>query len=45
MRISIGQIIVLLIILFLLFGDLNVAKKRLQNFSKQVNKLLQKNKK
>lgn len=45
MRISLGQIIVLLLILFLLFGDLNIAKKQIQNFSKQINKLFQKNKK
>ena len=38
MRISIGQIIILLIISFLLFGDFDNLKKKLINFLKQVNK-------
>nr|YP_009495564.1 tatAE [Nitzschia sp. (in: diatoms)]AWQ64294.1 tatAE [Nitzschia sp. (in: diatoms)]BBC77758.1 Sec-independent protein translocase component tatA [Nitzschia sp. NIES-3581]BCQ06497.1 Sec-independent protein translocase component tatA [Nitzschia putrida] len=41
MRISIGQIIVVIIILFLLFGDLQSAKKGLLNVTKQINKIFQ----
>ena len=42
MRISFGQIIIVLLILFLLFGDLQNAKKRLQNLLKQINKFFEK---
>ncbi len=41
MRISIGQIIVLLLLLFLLFGDLQAAKKKLVFLIKQVGNLFQ----
>jgi hypothetical protein len=40
MRISIGQILILLIISFLLFGDFDDLKKRLVGFSTQINKFL-----
>jgi Sec-independent protein translocase protein TatA len=41
MRISIGQIIVLLLLLFLLFGDFQTAKKKLIVLIKQVGDLFQ----
>nr|BBC77925.1 Sec-independent protein translocase component tatA [Nitzschia palea] len=37
MRISIGQIIVLILLLFLLFGDFQDMKKKLSALLKQVN--------
>ena len=40
MRISIGQILILLIISFLLFGDLDNLKKKLTNLLTQMNKLI-----
>ncbi len=40
MRISIGQIIILAIILFLLFGDFQNMKKRLTMTLKQINNFL-----
>lgn len=40
MKISIGQILMLLIVSFLLFGDFDNLKKRLINFSTQINKFL-----
>lgn len=41
MRISIGQIIILVIILFLLFGDFQSLRKKLTIVFKQVNNFLQ----
>ena len=41
MRISIGQIIVLLLFLFLLFGDFKTTKKKLISLFKQVNTFFQ----
>lgn len=41
MRISIGQIIILAIILFLLFGDFQNIKRRLITVLKQINNFLQ----
>lgn len=41
MRISIGQIIILALLLFLLFGDFQSAKKKLRTILKQVNDLFQ----
>jgi len=40
MRISIGQILILLIISFLLFGDFDNLKKKLTNLLTHVNKLI-----
>ena len=40
MRISIGQIVILLIISFLFFGDFDNLKKKLRGFLKQTNKFL-----
>ena len=40
MRISIGQILILLIISFLLFGDFDNLKKKLTNILTQINKLI-----
>lgn len=40
MRISIGQIFVLLIIGFLLFGDVQSLKNKLKDFSKKMKVLL-----
>ena len=37
MRISIGQIIILIVISFLLFGDFESLKKKLTDFSKKMN--------
>ena len=46
MRISIGQILVLLIIIFLLFGDFDTLKKRITNLLRQITQFAnQKNKK
>lgn len=46
MRISIGQILVLLIIIFLLFGDFNALKKKITSLLRQITQLAnQKNKK
>jgi hypothetical protein len=42
MRISIGQILILLIISFLLFGDFDNLKKKLTDFSKKINTFLNK---
>ena len=42
MRVSLGQIVVLFIILFLMFGDFQSAKKRLLNIFKQINDFLEK---
>ena len=42
MRISVGQILILLIISFLLFGDFDSLKKRLTSFLKQTNNFLNK---
>nr|BBC77509.1 Sec-independent protein translocase component tatA [Nitzschia sp. PL3-2] len=42
MRIGFGQIIILIIVLFLLFGDLESAKKRLTIVTKQINNFFQK---
>jgi len=39
MRISIGQIIILLLIIFLLFGDFKTLKKKLTNVFRQLKKL------
>lgn len=41
MRISVGQIIILVIILFLLFGDFQSVKKKLTTGLKQINNFLQ----
>ena len=38
MRISIGQILILVIISFLLFGDFNSLKKKLTNLLTYINK-------
>lgn len=40
MKISIGQILMLLIVSFLLFGDFDNLKKRLISFLTQINKFL-----
>lgn len=40
MRISIGQIIILLIVTSLLFGDIENLKKKLTNFLKKTNQFL-----
>lgn len=40
MRISIGQILILLIISFLLFGDFDNLKKKLIKLLTRVNKLI-----
>ena len=42
MRISVGQLVILLLILFLLFGDFQTAKKKLISSTKQINKFFQK---
>lgn len=41
MRISIGQITILVLLLFLLFGDIQNVKKRLTAFLKQLNVFFQ----
>lgn len=41
MRISIGQIIILVVILFLLFGDFQSMKKKLTTVLKQINNFSQ----
>ena len=41
MRISIGQITILVLLLFLLFGDVQSVKKRLTAFLKQLNVFFQ----
>ena len=40
MRISIGQILILLIISFLLFGDFDNVKKKLTNLLTHIHKLV-----
>ena len=40
MRISIGQILILLTISFLLFGDFDSLKKKLTNLLTEINKLI-----
>jgi Flp pilus assembly pilin Flp len=40
MRISIGQMLLLVIISFLLFGDFNSFKKTLTNLLTQINKFV-----
>ena len=40
MRISIGQILVVLVISFLLFGDIQSLKSKLKHFSKKIKVLL-----
>ena len=42
MRISIGQIILLLTISFLLFGDIQNLKKKLKNLLKEIEVFLKK---
>lgn len=42
MRISLGQIIVLGLIFFLLFGDFHYTKKKLTALLKQINNFFQK---
>ena len=42
MRISIGQIIILLTISFLLFGDIQNLKKKLKNLLKEIEVFLKK---
>lgn len=39
MRISIGQILVLIVIFFLLFGDFQQAKKKITTLLKQINNI------
>lgn len=40
MRISIGQILILLVISFLLFGDLQNLKNKLKDLSKKIKSFL-----
>ena len=40
MRISIGQILIVLIISFLLFGDMKSLKPKLKNLSKKIKTFL-----
>lgn len=40
MRISIGQILILVMISFLLFGDFNSLKKKLTSFLTHINKFV-----
>nr|BBC77615.1 Sec-independent protein translocase component tatA [Nitzschia sp. PL1-4] len=42
MRIGFGQIIIVAIVIFLLFGDLESTKKRLSPIVKQINNFFQK---
>ena len=42
MRVSLGQILVLLLIIFLLFGDFQGLKKKLVNTLKQINNSIKK---
>jgi thiamine pyrophosphokinase len=42
MRISIGQILILVIISFLLFGDLDSLKKKLKDLPEKIKKILAK---
>lgn len=44
-NISVGQILVLLVICFLLFGDLKKFKKRVKSLTFELNKLLKNKKK
>lgn len=41
MRIGIGQIVIVILLLFLLFGDFQNAKKRLITLLKQINNFFQ----
>ena len=41
MRISVGQILMLLAISFLLFGDVDNLKKKLRNFPRKIKTLLE----
>ena len=45
MRISVGQILILLTISFLLFGDVDSLKKQLKDFPKKMRTLLREKKK
>jgi len=45
MRISVGQILILLTISFLLFGDVGNLKKKIKNFPKKVRMFLKEKKK
>lgn len=38
MRISIGQILITILIIFLLFGDFKAVKKKVKNLIQQLNK-------
>ena len=44
MRISIGQILIVLIISFLLFGDVDNLKNKLKNLPKKIKKFLKEKK-
>lgn len=41
MRINIGQILILSVVVFLLFGDVENLKKKLKTFSKKIKTFLQ----
>lgn len=42
MRISIGQILILFLVIFLLFGDLKKAKKKVLNTLKNISNIFDK---
>lgn len=42
MRISIGQILILLLLIFLLFGDFDILKKRTTSLVRQITQFAEK---